>query len=122
MPEILRKPTEEDLKIGQGIPSGRDGQWSILDLSALKGIVDGFEIWYTDGSTYNGSTEKDWHKAPKKSVQFIIYFNNGGRTWAQGYDEYTHPDFNGSKYGEMMDLNTLNEMLLKARSKCLQII
>ena len=102
----LSEPTPEQLKIGRGEPSGRDGKWRVLDIP-LSG--DEALVFYSGGRSYRVWDEVDWAALPAYGLQ-VIRFDGG--LW-DGADEYRA--FGVSKFGTFIDDDEYEAVVERAR-------
>jgi len=74
-----RTSTLEDLAIGRGEPSGKDGQWRVIGIPDVP-----LTVYYEDGSPRQVADKEAWNQLPLIGVQIIT----GEGFVAKNADEY----------------------------------
>ena len=100
---ILREPTAADLKVGRGEPSGKGGQWRILDV-----LTDTPLTAHYQDSSYEVRSLGEWKGLPSVGVQILSC--DDGRYIAKNADEYR---YNGlfPKFGLYIDDDEYDKLI-----------
>ena len=97
----LREPTPQDLAIGRGEPSGKDGQWRVVEIHGDGPLV----VHYKGAEKAIGDLQA-WSELPAIGIQAIVTTD---RDIAKNADEYRWKGV--SKFGLYIEDDPYNSLI-----------